>query len=439
MCTQPILIKNTKYRPLRVRTTSSHIEVPCGYCYECQSRKVKDLYVRTRMVHEKVLKLGGSAFMCCLTYDNTQVPRFSAFDGRSFMVFNKKHIIDYIKRLRINLDRTYQRYYHMDAPDFQYMISSEYGSDPTRTRRPHYHLLFFFNEPIGFSTFRAAFLKSFKVNGLPIFGEHYQCEPLDPKRGGSRYCAKYILKDVTYKPANDAIKDCMSFEMDKIMSEFGIIPRPATEEDYFHNTCIRRSKEYKKAVTSRVLPYRHMLQFYMVSNDFGISALLDKYGKSLIHMPTINLDGYVYALPTSVRNGFERKFGTPAKDALVKSSFENFFRNVCADDAVIKKFGFAELQKLRDFVCLCIQPRFGGLYLIPCNDLTFESAYSDILAELTLLHDSDLYRYRERVLRVLSFYNSPDRLKHRAFLAFERAKNQAREYERKKRNKPSNY
>lgn len=446
MCTSPILIKNKKYRMLRVSTTASHVLVPCGTCDECIQKKVKDLYVRARLEHERVLKLGGSAFMCCLTYDNTQLPWFKDPDTQKFYkVFNKKHLIDYFKRLRITLDRHYRTHYHMDAPDFKYLVTSEYGSDPTRTRRPHYHLLFFFNEPIGLFTFRRCFRRAMFSHSDAIFGRVYQCDPLDPKRGGIRYSGKYVLKDLTYKPATDAIRRQMEFQQDLINQRHGIILKPVSEEDYFHNTCVRRSSAYQKDVATRVLPYRHMLQFYMCSNDFGCSAAIEKYGEGIAYMPTFNLDGFVYSVPKIIRAHFERHFGTPMAERLVKKSFMNFFRKVINDDAVIHYFGRPFLKDLLYFADHFIQPRYGGLYLVSDdNRLPLAKAFDNwyeykdaLLTAHGFFCDNGLYEKRKDLLSVLSFYNSDERLHHRARLAKERKEKERKEYERKKRNKPS--
>lgn len=449
MCTSPILIQNKKYRALRVMTTSSRVLVPCGTCDECIAKKVKDLYVRARLEHEKCLKNGASAFMCCLTYDNTQLPWYHDQDtGKSYKVFNKKHLIDYFKRLRITLDRHFRLHYGIDAPDFKYLVTSEYGSDPTRTRRPHYHLLIFFDAPIGLFTFRRCFRRAMFIHDSAVFGRVYQCDILDSKRGGVRYSGKYVLKDITYKPATDAIRRQMEFEMDRINLHHGIILKPATEEENFHNTCVRRSGAYQKDVHEKVLPYRHMLQFYMCSNDFGVSAALEKYGESIVNMPTFNLDGFVYAIPKIIRDGFERKYGTYSKENLVKVSFMNFLRNVCKDAAVIQRFGRSYLSDLIFFADTFIQPRFGGLYLVSDANRLFETMscgldenwHYEYMDELLTSHgfycDNDLYEKRAELLRVLSFYNSDERLRHRAYLAKERKEKQRKDYERKKRNKP---
>ena len=109
------------------------------------------------------------------------------------MVFNKKDVINFIKRLRVTLDRYYKKHYNINAPDFKYLVSSEYGSDPTRTHRPHYHLLFFFRDMIPFRLFRWAFNESTynRKNGIRYFGIIKQCDVIDRLRGGIRIALEH--------------------------------------------------------------------------------------------------------------------------------------------------------------------------------------------------------------------------------------------------------
>ena len=153
MCTSPILIKNRKFRPLNsLEYVHKFVRVPCGVCDECLRKRAKDIYVRARFASEDAFLAGGTGFMVTLTYDNDNVPVFE-FNGKRMFVFNKKHVIDFIKRLRTSLDRFYNKHYGTDAPDFKYLFTSEFGTDPTRSHRPHYHGLILFRKTISLYSF----------------------------------------------------------------------------------------------------------------------------------------------------------------------------------------------------------------------------------------------------------------------------------------------
>lgn len=155
MCTRPILIRNKKISSLGVTLRNSFIKVPCGNCDECLRKRAKDLYVRSRFVIENAALSGGNTFMCCLTY-GLKAP-FFVCDGKKYYCFNKKHVQDFIKRLRINLDRFYNRNYNVDAPDFKYLVTSEFGTSDLGYHLPHYHLLFSFEKQVSLYVFKLCF------------------------------------------------------------------------------------------------------------------------------------------------------------------------------------------------------------------------------------------------------------------------------------------
>lgn len=94
------------------------ISVPCGKCLICLSHKRSEWAFRL----EQEYKYSKGAYFVTLTYDQKHCP----FDGS----LNKKHVQDYLKRLRKKDGSNTIRYY----------LVGEYGSN---TARPHYHLLLF--------------------------------------------------------------------------------------------------------------------------------------------------------------------------------------------------------------------------------------------------------------------------------------------------------
>lgn len=448
MCTSPILIRNKRLRSLSVDIPNSFVKVPCGQCEECLRKRSKDLYIRARFECEKCFEHGGCGFMCALTYDNETLPLLQ-YEGKSFMVFNKQHLIDFIKRLRTRLDRFFKKHYNTIAPDFKYLVTSEFGSDPTRTHRPHYHLIILFDCQVSLFVFRKCFFESLsnQKTGKRYFGKIFQCDILDIKRGGIKYSCKYILKDQTYNSQYDIIHRLIDFETDRINSQFGIIQLPHFQNDFFLNKCIRSSKAYKKAVETSVKKYRHMLQFYMCSNDFGCSAIIDKYGDSLFSLGVLNIDFLPYSIPKSVFMKLERDYGTESRDRLVKSVFMSRFRQI-VDDSVFNNYISQPYgEKLYYFAAHFLQPRYGCLYFVHPFNLSFANRFFDIplfiddtiLEEFRFYDDNNFFDLRNAVISVINMSNTSDKLEFRAKVARSRSQKEREEYDKKKRNNPSFY
>lgn len=129
----------------RLRSASSTIEVPCGKCSECMSRRYTDLLQRCY-----VESLTSYVFMVSLTYSPRAVPTldlsvltslpYSAPGHRPRCVSSIQPIYyanyDHIKNLfkRLRNDPLFS------GREFRYFVVSEYGSE---RQRPHFHILFF--------------------------------------------------------------------------------------------------------------------------------------------------------------------------------------------------------------------------------------------------------------------------------------------------------
>jgi hypothetical protein len=106
--------------------SSDRIEVPCGKCYACLSRKRSEWAFRL----QKEQKYSTSSYFFTLTYDDEHIP----VNENGFPSVSKDDVQRFMKRLR-----------KMYAPNkIRYFITSEYG--PT-TFRPHYHGILF-NAPV---------------------------------------------------------------------------------------------------------------------------------------------------------------------------------------------------------------------------------------------------------------------------------------------------
>lgn len=97
------------------------LQVPCGKCEGCQLDKSRIWSVR--MYHE--LSLHSQSCFVTLTYaDDNQ------------RVLDKSHFQDFMKRLRYRFGK------------FRYFACGEYGD---QTRRPHYHMVLYGSDFLGFS------------------------------------------------------------------------------------------------------------------------------------------------------------------------------------------------------------------------------------------------------------------------------------------------
>lgn len=446
MCTNPILIRNKKFRSLSVELPTTFVKVPCGTCDECLRKRAKDIYLRARFEVERALLRGGCGFMCCLTYDDETLPTLSHL-GQKYMVFNKQHVIDFIKRLRTKLERFFKKHYNMPAPDFKYLITSEYGTDPDGTHRPHYHLIIVFDMQVSLYVFRLCFQSSLinQKTKKRYFGRIYQCDILDNKRGGVRYSSKYILKDQTYSNQNNIINSYIKFYTHYVNSLHSIIEFPQTPQDFFHNKCIRSSKEYKKDVATFVLPYRHMLQFYMCSNDFGCSAIIERYGASLFSLGLLTIDKLPYSIPKQVVQRLERSQGSDKRDIISKTIFLHQFRQV-VDESIYKNYVTkSEGERLYSFAVSFIQPRFGCLYFVSPSAFSYFQKIqcihdnidiSDVVDyDTCYFEDNNFFELRNKVLCLINLCNSPLELENRQKIAFAKSERERREYEKRKRNK----
>lgn len=190
MCYRPLNIQNPKRYRRDNYKDKARIVVPCGNCIDCLSEKRLSWFIRLSYEYQRCIDTGGFGFYITLTYNEKTVPRLG-----SDRVFRKKDIQNYIKALRKRI----QRYLHLEKYDSKtsYFYSGEYC--PTNkyknTRRPHYHVLFFCNDPISKWVFRKYAMELWsKQYGFVKCGDNYG---FIEGVGALHYCAKYVCKDVS--------------------------------------------------------------------------------------------------------------------------------------------------------------------------------------------------------------------------------------------------
>lgn len=134
MCLTPIIVDNPNYRSSselirRLKnTTDSKIEVPCGHCSVCRSRKQSDILQRVQMEAQR-----SYVYMFTLTYNQESVPKFMSMVDTHETIYRPyfKHITDMFKRIRTTG--------YFGDRQFKHLVCCEY----TTTARPHYHGLLF--------------------------------------------------------------------------------------------------------------------------------------------------------------------------------------------------------------------------------------------------------------------------------------------------------
>lgn len=136
--------------------------VPCGKCLPCQKKRRSDWSFRL----EQEYLSSDSALFITLTYDDLHLP-YQYYKNKQIKNFetgetthqikelqtsdrptlNKKHLQDYIKRLRNDHTKYITKELGVSAKEvktiskpLRYYAVGEYG---TKTHRPHYHLLLF--------------------------------------------------------------------------------------------------------------------------------------------------------------------------------------------------------------------------------------------------------------------------------------------------------
>lgn len=146
--------------PIQVNIKGREIYVPCGHCAWCLKRLRDEWFTRLKFEGSKAL---FKSFVT-LTYRDDDLP-FEINDETGELVPSVcvKDIQDFHKRCRKDVQ-------------FRFMLCSEYGP---RTHRPHYHGVYFHNEPYDFTK------KWYK-------GDNNSQYPA--KDGSYKYIIKYVLK-----------------------------------------------------------------------------------------------------------------------------------------------------------------------------------------------------------------------------------------------------
>lgn len=165
MCLTPISVPNPKFG--KIVNQSRYIDVPCRICPECQESRKREWCFRL----DQELRCSSSAYFLTLTYNPDNVPLDYCCNE---MVLNKKHVQDFIKRIRFYYPKS-------SGYNIRYFIVGEYGDT---FHRPHYHAIIF-NLPLSLPD-AARFIEKVWNFGFVQVGH---CTS-----GGINYACKYMLK-----------------------------------------------------------------------------------------------------------------------------------------------------------------------------------------------------------------------------------------------------
>lgn len=293
MCLTPVRLKtNAKYFTLD-GYKRLYMDVPCGHCAECQMQKKNEWYLRNYFEAITTWNSDGYILFDTLTYDDQHLPTIldtdiarknMYVDAWSYLhenksCFNYKHVQDFLKRLRINLNRA-----GFDvAKNLRYFIVSEYGHDDNYidsrgrqrkgTKRPHYHILFYVQgnllhdqldvqlSPLTLASYvQDAWIyghsdcafhgRNYTFNNT--FGPRYIKDP-NRLRGVQYYVTKYVCKDNEFE-----------YETDMFIHDF-----------ITNRMLLRYSDDPKKFLKVKRDLKRKIDQFHRQSLGFGAQALLD--------------------------------------------------------------------------------------------------------------------------------------------------------------------
>lgn len=270
MCLQPITMVNpSKFITPKYRHKYL-IQVPCGHCVECSQSK--SLEYSFRAYHEfkdTIVSHNGYVLFDTLTYSNHSlphvsdhfpdiIPRGSSYD---FPCFNTSHYRYFMVNLR---ERLSSEGYDV-ADKLRVFITSEYGTDITKSHRPHYHVLFFVTcdiPPLHLSKTISDCWSYGRTDGVVYRGSSYVLNhnvfrhfDTESSIRVCRYVAKYVVKSSEFeKEVEKRISKILTYLTSDKLSSY------VYTSDYLN---------MKNGIR------RQLCQFHRQSRGFGLSAITD--------------------------------------------------------------------------------------------------------------------------------------------------------------------
>ncbi|UPW41795.1 replication initiator protein [Peromfec virus RodF7_9] len=187
------------------------IACKCGKCSECRDERRRNYSARATIEAAD----NPHIIFYTLTYDDAHLPDCG---------LNRSDVVKFHKRFRERLARWYSSKFNVsieyarERTQYRTFYAGEYGTNPLKTRRPHYHGLFFFKNPF-FYEYISAVYEIFKMCWTLCDWDTLECyKSSNPKNNFSaaRACfqvarspkaaARYITKYIT-KLDNQSVPD----------------------------------------------------------------------------------------------------------------------------------------------------------------------------------------------------------------------------------------
>ena len=255
-CLHPIHINNHAKEIYAVGTPFD-LEVPCGKCSECKKQMQSEYYLRAHYQALDTIRQGGYVYFDTLTYDNAHLPHISDFvpSIKGSLVDHPCFNVDHYRKFFVRLRRALT-YHGFDAKhNLKYFLCSEYGTDPTKTHRPHYHVLFYVTDPhldsLTLSKFVSDSWSYGRTDGVEYRGNQYVRNHTFSASGDTNYMrnicnyvAKYVTKNSSFE---QTIENRIRLVIDRVQPS--------------------KAKEFRKKLK------REMCEFHRQSQGFGIYGL----------------------------------------------------------------------------------------------------------------------------------------------------------------------
>lgn len=287
-CLNPISIINpSKYISLSFKDRYL-LQVPCGSCAECQKMVSNQWNYRTYYEFADCISNGGFVYYDTLSYDNKHLPHIKELIPDSdfnYSCFRKKDITDFLKRIRINVERKH-------FVKLRYFLSTEYGHDKLYrdyrgrvrrgTNRPHYHVLFFVYgtiDPLDFSRAVSSAWSYGMTDGIPYKTLSYvlshnviATNTLENVLRTANYITKYVQKSCEFK-------ETIEKRIIKVMNHFAKkFAETGKEDKWLSSPAAARIRRKLNSMVN---------QFHRQSLYYGVSAL------SEIDIAKLFEDGYL--------------------------------------------------------------------------------------------------------------------------------------------------
>lgn len=280
MCLTPRKIYTNSHYLLKNGMEQYALEVPCMDCIECITAISNEWKLRTYYEYINCVKNNGYIIWDCLTYSEKNVPKLSKLekhvpDKYDFICLCRKDIRDFLTRLNSNL-----KYLGYDIDNkIKHLICGEYGQDPFKTERGHYHIaIYVYNSCVPANILSQEIKKAWQKGrtcGITDNPVYFKNKGVVKGRASAikvaNYIGKYCLKNQNYdRVAKKRVENLVEF--------YHNIECRETEDNIF------RKPEWRKRRDDIL---RNVKTFHVQSKHFGEYAMLTDRNQKLIE------DGFI--------------------------------------------------------------------------------------------------------------------------------------------------